>query len=214
MGGSASGGPPQVRPPHVRGRQPHRLLRGHGLRYLPQGIQHSGYPTDRVGTGQRYFPRQLGTLRGAGAEPPGNPPHPGGVDPKSIAVVTPFGDVARQVAGSHLARAGATCGTVHTMQGKEASCVVLVLGGNADPQRPGARDWAVSKPNLLNVAVTRAKQRLYVIGDRADWAKRRYFSEIMDLLPVVDVEAALAAMEGSVSVNARGDGARSAGDLQ
>lgn len=137
-----------------------------------------------------------------------------GVDPKSIAVVTPFGDVARQVAGSHLARAGATCGTVHTMQGKEASCVVLVLGGNADPQRPGARDWAVSKPNLLNVAVTRAKQRLYVIGDRADWAKRRYFSEIMDLLPVVDVEAALAAMEGSVSVNARGDGARSAGDLQ
>ncbi|MEX0297011.1 hypothetical protein AAH995_27475 [Pseudomonas putida] len=56
-----------------------------------------------------------------------------GVDPKSIAVVTPFGDVARQVAGSQLARAGATCGTVHTMQGKEAACVVLVLGGNADP---------------------------------------------------------------------------------
>ncbi|NWC84064.1 ATP-binding protein [Pseudomonas putida] len=137
-----------------------------------------------------------------------------GVDPKSIAVVTPFGDVARQVAGSQLARAGATCGTVHTMQGKEAACVVLVLGGNADPQRPGAREWAVSKPNLLNVAVTRAKQRLYVIGDRADWAKRRYFNEIMDLLPLVDVEAALAAMEGSASVPVVGGGARSIGDRQ
>ncbi|MEW5511777.1 AAA domain-containing protein [Pseudomonas asiatica] len=137
-----------------------------------------------------------------------------GVDPKSIAVVTPFGDVARQVAGSHLARAGATCGTVHTMQGKEAACVVLVLGGNADPQRPGAREWAVSKPNLLNVAVTRAKQRLYVIGDRVDWSKRRYFTEIMDLLPLVDVEAALAAIEGSASVQASDDGARSIGDRQ
>ncbi|MBH3374597.1 hypothetical protein I5S63_17135 [Pseudomonas juntendi] len=137
-----------------------------------------------------------------------------GVDPKSIAVVTPFGDVARQVAGSQLARAGATCGTVHTMQGKAAACVVLGLGGNADPQRPGAREWAVSKPNLLNVAVTRAKQRLYVIGDRADWAKRRYFNEIMDLLPMVDVEAALAAMEGSAWIPVVGGGARSIGDRQ
>ncbi|WHL27323.1 hypothetical protein QJS63_23055 [Pseudomonas juntendi] len=63
-----------------------------------------------------------------------------GVDLKSIAVVTPFDDVARQVAGSQLARAGATCGTVHTMQGKEAACVVLVLGGTPIPsdQVPGS----------------------------------------------------------------------------
>jgi superfamily I DNA and/or RNA helicase len=100
------------------------------------------------------------------------------------------------------------------MQGKEAACVVLVLGGNADPQRPGAREWAVSKPNLLNVAVTRAKQRLYVIGDRVDWSKRRYFTEIMDLLPLVDVEAALAAIDGSASVQVSDDGARPICDRQ
>ncbi len=62
---------------------------------------------------------------------------------------------------------------LHTTQGKEAEVVILVLGGN--PQRPGAKDWAVQSPNLLNVAVSRAEARLYVIGDRAAWGQRPYF---------------------------------------
>lgn len=120
-----------------------------------------------------------------------------GVPPESISVVTPFGDVIRQVGGGTLSKVGVTSGTIHTMQGKEADVVILVLGGNADPQRPGARGWVVAKPNMLNVAVTRAKRRLYVIGDRTDWEKRRYFSQVMDLLPVVNVEAALTRMEAA-----------------
>lgn len=120
-----------------------------------------------------------------------------GVPPESISVVTPFGDVIRQVGGGTLSKVGATSGTIHTMQGKEADVVILVLGGNADPQRPGARGWVVSKPNMLNVAVTRVKRRLYVIGDRTDWEKRRYFNQVMDLLPVVSVEAALTRMEAA-----------------
>ena len=62
---------------------------------------------------------------------------------------------------------------MHTMQGKESDVVILVLGGN--PDRPGARRFAIETPNLLNVAVSRAKRRLYVIGNHQKWSAARYF---------------------------------------
>ncbi|NLA17024.1 hypothetical protein GPU89_05195 [Burkholderia cepacia] len=61
------------------------------------------------------------------------------------------------------------------MQGKESDVVLLVLGGH--PDRPGAKAWASEKPNLLNVAVSRAKRRLYVIGNRDAWRDYPFFSE-------------------------------------
>ena len=59
----------------------------------------------------------------------------------------------------------ASVGTVHTFQGKERETVILTLGGTSD----GAIVWASGVPNILNVAVTRAQRRLYVVGDRARW---------------------------------------------
>ncbi len=53
---------------------------------------------------------------------------------------------------------------------------------------------AVSEPNLLNVAATRAKRRFYVIGDWNDWQNRALFCDVMDLLPqqrLPDCEATL-----------------------
>lgn len=55
-------------------------------------------------------------------------------------------------------------GTVHTFQGKEAKIVYLVLG--ADNASVGAARWAVSDPNIMNVATTRAKEEFYIIGDK------------------------------------------------
>jgi len=77
-------------------------------------------------------------------------------------------------------------GTVHTFQGKEAPYVIFLLGG--DPKKPGLiSSFAGAKPNLVNVAVTRAKHRLYVIGDRGFWTgigdTHRYFSTLADHLP-------------------------------
>ncbi|MGO4092002.1 AAA domain-containing protein, partial [Staphylococcus aureus] len=54
-------------------------------------------------------------------------------------------------------------GTVHTFQGKEAQKVYFVIG--TDNTQDGAVNWSCEKPNLLNVAVTRAKKEFYVIGD-------------------------------------------------
>lgn len=76
------------------------------------------------------------------------------------------------------------CGTVHTFQGKEAEIVFLVLGTAPGQAGAGARAWASGKPNLLNVAITRAKHRLYVIGDAAQWGGLSHFSELHQALPI------------------------------
>lgn len=60
-------------------------------------------------------------------------------------------------------------GTVHTFQGREADTVVLLLGAPAKAQH-GAREWAAGTPNILNVAVSRAKHNFYVVGSRDAWS--------------------------------------------
>lgn len=103
-----------------------------------------------------------------------------GVEAKEISVITPFTDVRKNL--ERIVDPKMVFGTIHTMQGKEAPVVIMVLGGNTAGS--GARNWAVSEPNLLNVAATRAKRRLYVIGDRNDWENRSLFCDVMDLLPI------------------------------
>jgi len=106
-----------------------------------------------------------------------------GVPPAEMAMVSPFRDCAQNLRriGREFGVGDGKVGTVHTAQGKEAEVVVLVLGG--DPRMPGAKAWAASKPNLLNVANSRAKARLYVIGNRELWAKQNYFSVLAERLP-------------------------------
>ncbi|KZL15109.1 AAA domain-containing protein [Pseudovibrio sp. Ad37] len=73
-------------------------------------------------------------------------------------------------------------GTVHTVQGREAEIVFFVLGAQAQSQN-GARAWAGGKPNLVNVAVTRAKGFLYVIGNRSLWKNAGVFATLDRHLP-------------------------------
>ncbi|MGW0826689.1 DEAD/DEAH box helicase [Streptomyces sp. NPDC002845] len=101
-----------------------------------------------------------------------------GIDPtRHVYVISPFRAV---VAGARQVCCGLLpmdrVGTVHTTQGKEADVVILILG--TDPARPGARAWAASRPNLLNVAASRAKRRLFVIGNRDAWRDQRHFTTL------------------------------------
>lgn len=75
-------------------------------------------------------------------------------------------------------------GTVHTFQGKEEHTVLMILG--VDWQRAGSADWACAKPNILNVALTRARRRFYVVGDRALWGARGPFAWSVDRLPTMN----------------------------
>lgn len=77
-------------------------------------------------------------------------------------------------------------GTVHTFQGQEADAVLLVLG--ADHNKPGAIAWAARKPNILNVAITRGRYRLYIIGDGKLWGRAPYFQYAYRILPVREVK--------------------------
>lgn len=108
-----------------------------------------------------------------------------GVDAADISVITPFKAVLENL--KQMLHGKMVSGTIHTMQGKESPVVIMVLGGNTTG--PGARNWAVSEPNLLNVAATRAKRRFYVIGDRSDWKGRALFCDVMDLLPPQQIPA-------------------------
>jgi superfamily I DNA and/or RNA helicase len=73
-------------------------------------------------------------------------------------------------------------GTVHVVQGREAEVVIFVLGAPLQ-QQSGARNWAGGRPNLLNVAVSRAKEALYVIGNRQLWREAGLFRELDARMP-------------------------------
>jgi hypothetical protein len=110
----------------------------------------------------------------------------GGVQASQIRVISPYRVVAENAQAIFrgvFPEAGSGdldqwIGTVHRMQGREADAVILVLGG--DPDKPGSRRFARETPNLLNVAVTRAKRRLYVIGNYSTWGSERYFDKLAD----------------------------------
>ena len=105
-----------------------------------------------------------------------------GIAEPDIFFITPFRNVAfhlkDEIRKSHILTAltsekendwiNEKVGTIHTFQGKEAEAVVIVLGASDDGSS-GARSWASSPPNLVNVAVTRAKHSLYIVGSRKAW---------------------------------------------
>ena len=69
-------------------------------------------------------------------------------------------------------------GTVHTFQGKEASTVILCCSASEIRQKTGGISWVNSKPNLINVAVTRAKHHLFILGNATDWSTGKITSEL------------------------------------
>lgn len=115
----------------------------------------------------------------------------------SLYIISPFKSVVNQLkkqlresltkkfndlAGDDIAKwVNESCGTVHTFQGKEANEVLFVLGCDRE-NGLNAAQWAGKKPNILNVAMTRAKYRIAVIGDSDVWKNVPYFDYAYEVL--------------------------------
>lgn len=97
-----------------------------------------------------------------------------------IYVISPFKSIASYCNEKLKNHKKVSCGTIHKFQGKEADIVFLVLG--SDPKSSGARNWASQKPNMLNVALTRAKKRFYVIGNKKLWVSCKYFNTMAKII--------------------------------
>lgn len=110
-------------------------------------------------------------------------------DLPNVYIITPFKSVAKEMSqklkafykkNTSLQETQITdwvtthCGTIHTFQGKEANEVILLLG--CDEESMGAIKWAGEKPNILNVAVTRAKYHIIIIGEANLWQNISYFN--------------------------------------
>ena len=112
-----------------------------------------------------------------------------GAKPDDLYIITPFvivQDRLRQIVPESGVLEGSVAdtwrwtheriGTIHTVQGREAEAVILVLGA-PHPIQTGARGWAGGRPNLLNVAVTGAKEVIYVVGNRQLWREAGLFRD-------------------------------------
>ncbi|MFI0444577.1 AAA domain-containing protein [Actinomadura sp. 6N118] len=90
----------------------------------------------------------------------------------TIGVVTPFkaqADAVRDRVGQDNERV--RVGTVHTFQGGERDVMIFSLVA-ADGMRSGSIRWVEQQLNLWNVAITRARSHLIMVGDATLWHGR------------------------------------------
>lgn len=94
----------------------------------------------------------------------------------SIGVVTPLAAQQRQLettlVAAGLPETEVMCGTIHRFQGGERDIMVVSPVG-AHGVRERTRNWLVHQTNLWNVAITRARSQLVVVGDHEWWASQQ-----------------------------------------
>jgi AAA domain-containing protein len=88
----------------------------------------------------------------------------------TIGVVTPY-RAQRELISKMCHGTNARVGTVHTFQGGECDAMVLSIVGGREMPQSGLR-WLQREPNLWNVAITRARSHLIVVGDLDFWRGR------------------------------------------
>ncbi len=93
----------------------------------------------------------------------------------SVAVMSAYGGQSGMYRRLCAGMKGVQAGTVHTMQGQEADVAIY------DPVEP--QQWFVNKsasaPRLANVAVSRARRQVVLVGTRRELAGNRWLAPMV-----------------------------------
>ncbi len=127
-----------------------------------------------------------------------------GLAPECIGVVTPFRAQATRIRQllkqrGHGAFDAVRVGTAHTFQGGERDTMVFSTVISTDAM-VGTVAWLEGERNLINVAVSRARQHLVVFGNRAE-LQRRGSATLLGLAAAADV---LGSQPGAVETTTTG----------
>lgn len=115
-----------------------------------------------------------------------------GLTPNDILVISPFRDISSKIGSIDIIKDNPADyknhGTVHCSQGREAAAVLLLLG--TSPTQVKSREWCCrTAGNLLNVAFTRAKTGLYIVGNADMWGTEPIIQRVLTFLPKKSFEA-------------------------
>jgi hypothetical protein len=83
-------------------------------------------------------------------------------------------------------------GTIHRLQGGERDVVLLSMVART----PQSLRWIDERPNLLNVAVSRARVHLVIVGDPETLGAGKHTRHLVDGVPLLRGEAALVRDDG------------------
>lgn len=89
----------------------------------------------------------------------------------SVGVVTPFSAQAAMMRRRWRGNDRVQVATVHRFQGAERAAMVLSLVAGPGTRSTTARRWLSRERRLWNVAITRARSHLVVVGDQDVWHK-------------------------------------------
>lgn len=106
---------------------------------------------------------------------------------KTIGVITPFVNQKKLIedALEKVKLTNVACGTVHAFQGDEKD-VVLFSTAITDQTHTGTYEWLKNNKELLNVATSRAKDKLIVLSDSKNLARLHRKDADDDLFELID----------------------------
>lgn len=105
------------------------------------------------------------------------------INPNSeIGIITPYKNQ-KKLLSDHISGNNLECGTVHTFQGKGKDIIIISLVVSSIKDKKGL-NFLGAEPNFLNVALTRAKNQLVIVGNYDILDGSYYLSKLKETIGI------------------------------